>query len=452
MAAFLFQKQRVNFLIAKKIVHVTAISITAISPYYVPADILIWIALLLTLINFILTYLGLFEKLNTRKNWGVFYFSASFTLLIYFFPDQPDLVFYPMIILALADGFAAIIGSKFGKHKYSLRGEVKSIEGSIVFFLVTVFCFLAIPTFFSFAELNISLPSALFISLFLTILEAQAIKERDNFWIPLAALYWLLLGNSFFDFQYVVLTVSFTLIVYAIYKFKWLSASGALTTWLLGCILVVSPKPVWVVPALVFLALGSIISKLPQMDKQKSEGGRNGQQVFCNGGIYTLLIGWYFISGDLVFLLAGMASITVAMSDTASSELGRRYGTSTLNILNFKKVPPGLSGGITFIGTVSGLIFAAAMAGLPFLILTEYTLQNFLIVFAAGFIGNIADSLIGAIFQIKYRPDANTAWSDMPVGKGKNETKGIEWITNNTVNLLATTVGAIIVFLVLNLF
>lgn len=461
IAAFLFQKKRVNFLIAKKIVHVSAISITAISPYYVAADILIWIALVLTVTNFILTYSGLFQKLNNnRKNWGVFYFSASFTLLIYLFPNQPDLVFYPMIISALADGFAAIIGSKFGKHKYSLSGDVKSIEGSVVFFLFSAFCLVAIPKLLPFVEGAISIQAAIFISLFLTLLEAQSQKERDNFWIPLGALYWLLLDTAFIDFYYGILAGLFSLAVYAIYKFRWLSAGGAVTTWLLGCILVVSPAAVWVVPAFVFLAIGSIISKLPQtegqaegmMDKQKSEASRTGQQVFCNGGVYTLLLGWYFITSDVVFLLAGMAAISAAMSDTASSELGRRYGKRTINILDFKKVPAGLSGGITIVGTVSGLVFATAMAGLPFFILPEYTVQMFLIVFVAGFIGNIADSLIGAVFQIKYRPDPESPWSDTPVGERKNQTKGIEWITNNTVNLLATAIAGIIGFLGLNFF
>lgn len=451
IATFLFQKKRVNFLIAKKIVHITAISITGISPYYVPADILIWIALSLTLINLILTYLGLFQKLNNnRKNWGVFYFSASFTLLVYLFPNQPELVFYPMVILAFADGFAAIIGSTFGKHKFAFSGELKSIEGSVVFFLFSVFCLIALPKLLPFMELSITIQTAIFISLFLTLLEAQSIKERDNFWVPLGALYWLLIDTSFFDFQDIMLTGLFSYVVYAIYKLRWLSAGGAVTTWLLGCILLVSSASVWVVPALVFLALGSIISKLPQIDKSKSSLGRTGQQVFCNGGVYTLFLGSYFISSDLVFLLAGMASITAAMSDTASSELGRRYGATTINILNFQKVPAGLSGGITFVGTVAGLIFAAAMAGLPFLILAEYSIQMFLIVFTAGFIGNIADSFIGATFQIKYRPDSCSPWSDTPVGKGKNQTKGIEWITNNTVNLLATATAGIIGFLGFN--
>ena len=462
VAAFLFRKGNVNFLIAKKIVHLTAISITAISPYYVSAEILLWTALILTLINLTLTYFGLFQKLNNnRKNWGVFYFSASFTLLIYLFPNQPDLVFYPMIILALADGFAAVIGSKFGKNKYSLNGDVKSIEGSVVFFLFSLFSFIVAPKLLHFVELAVPIQSALFISVFLTLLEAQSRKERDNFWVPLAVLYWLLLGTSFIDFYYGALAGLFSLVVYFIYKFRWLSAGGSVTTWLLGCILLISPNPVWVIPALVFLILGSVVSKLPQtegqaegmMDRLKSdEGGRTSQQVFCNGGIYTVLLGGYFISSDVVFLIAGMAAITTALSDTASSELGRRYGKSTISILNFKKIPSGVSGGISMAGTVSGLIFAAAMAGLPFLILPEYTVQMFVIVLIAGFLGNIADSFIGAIFQVKYRPNPNSPWTDTPVGKGRNQTKGIEWITNNAVNLLATATAGIIGFLGFSLF
>lgn len=460
IAALLFQKKKVSFLIAKKIVHIAAISIAAISPYYVPVDLLVVIALILTLINLIFTYLGSFQKLNNnRKTWGVFYFSAVFTLLIYLFPNNPDFVFYPMIILALADGFAAIIGSKFGKHKYALSGDVKSIEGSVVFFLFSLLSIIVAPKLLPFVELVIPIQSALFISLFLALLEAQSRKERDNFWIPVAVLYWLLLDTSFIDLYYGTLAGLFSLAVYGIYKFRWLSAGGSVTTWLLGCVLLIFPNPVWIIPALVFLILGSVVSKLPQtegqgegiLDKLKSdEGGRTGKQVFCNGGIYTLFLALFFLTSDVIFLIAGMAAITTALSDTASSEIGRRYGKSTISILNFKKIPAGVSGGISEVGTVSGLIFAGAMAGLPFLILSEYTIQMFIIVCAAGFIGNIADSLIGAIFQIKYRPDPKSLWSDEPVGDGINQTRGIAWITNNTVNLLATATAGIMGILGMN--
>lgn len=462
IASFLFLKKRVSFLIAKKSVHITAISICAVSPYYVPSDILLLIAFSLTVINLIFTYFGLFRELNNnRRTWGVFYFSTIFTLLIYLFPNNPDFVFYPMIILALADGFAAIIGSSMGKHKYSLSGDVKSIEGSIVFFLFSVICIILAPKLLPVVALVVPIESALFISVFLTLLEAQSRKERDNFWIPLAALYWLLIDTSFIDLYYGGLIGLFSLVIYVIYKFRWLSAGGSVTTWLLGCILLISPNLVWVIPALVFLILGSAVSKLPQMDGQTEgmmdklrtdSGGRTGQQVFCNGGIYTFLLGGYFISSDVVFLIAGMAAITTALSDTASSELGRRYGKATINVLNFKKIPAGVSGGISMVGTVAGLIFAGAMAGLPFLILPEYTIQMFVIVLVAGFMGNIADSFIGAIFQIKYRANPNSPWTDIPVGKERNQTKGIEWISNNTVNLMATATAGIIAFLGFSLF
>lgn len=36
--------------------------------------------------------------------------------------------------MSYGDGFASLIGQRFGKHKYNLVGDIKSIEGSLAMF------------------------------------------------------------------------------------------------------------------------------------------------------------------------------------------------------------------------------------------------------------------------------------------------------------------------------
>lgn len=67
----------------------------------------------------------------------LFYFTLPFTLLIYF-PYmcsgkwQPDIIFFPFLLVWFNDTFAYLFGSKFGKHKLFPRiSPKKSWEGSI---------------------------------------------------------------------------------------------------------------------------------------------------------------------------------------------------------------------------------------------------------------------------------------------------------------------------------
>lgn len=67
----------------------------------------------------------------------LFYFTLPFTLLIYF-PYmctgewQPDIIFFPFLLVWFNDTFAYLFGSKFGKHKLFPRiSPKKSWEGAI---------------------------------------------------------------------------------------------------------------------------------------------------------------------------------------------------------------------------------------------------------------------------------------------------------------------------------
>ena len=93
------------------------------------------------------------------------------------------------------------------------------------------------------------------------------------------------------------------------------------------------------------------------------------------------------------------AAFSSATADTLSSELGSLYGRKFYNILSFKKDTRGLDGVISVEGTLFGVIGSMLIA-------VVYSAgfgwgENFFLIIIAGTIGNLADSLLGALWERK---------------------------------------------------
>jgi phytol kinase len=68
-----------------------------------------------------------------RKSFGTFFYSVSIGVLVacFWFLQQPHYAALGILVMAWGDGLAALIGQRFGKHKYNLFGKQKSWEGSL---------------------------------------------------------------------------------------------------------------------------------------------------------------------------------------------------------------------------------------------------------------------------------------------------------------------------------
>lgn len=127
----------------------------------------------------------MFERYEDVSRWtiGQFLYPLSLMLVVLFFDDL--LIYsFSVLMLALADGFAAVIGKPFGKKIYYVPGGKKSYVGSATFFLIalTLMClFLIIET----EAGNIALIPAVVYALFLTIVEGGIAGGFDNLAVPL---------------------------------------------------------------------------------------------------------------------------------------------------------------------------------------------------------------------------------------------------------------------------
>ncbi|MGH7302651.1 MAG: diacylglycerol/polyprenol kinase family protein [Candidatus Rokuibacteriota bacterium] len=89
-----------------------------------------------------------------------------------------------LLPLMLADPAAALVGRRWGRHRYRIPGGVKSLEGSVAFFAIAFLC--VAGALVGAGELP-SLATVAAFALFLTVVEALAARGLDNLLVPLSA-------------------------------------------------------------------------------------------------------------------------------------------------------------------------------------------------------------------------------------------------------------------------
>jgi uncharacterized protein (TIGR00297 family) len=195
---------------------------------------------------------------------------------------------------------------------------------------------------------------------------------------------------------------------------------------------------------LYLLKLNSL-RRVVQLQHFEKSGTRDHMQVIANGGLGGLLVILNLIYPSELFYFVYVSSMAAVCADTWATEIGTLRKTKTYNILNFKPVEQGVSGGISVIGTLGGLAGALIIA-LSALAWVKFNLINyFLFVVLAGMIGSIFDSFLGATIQAQYECKICGKITEKIIHCNKDTVhiKGFNWLNNDFVNLFAGISGGI---------
>ncbi|MBE7385361.1 MAG: TIGR00297 family protein [Leptolyngbya sp. SIO1E4] len=187
---------------------------------------------------------------------------------------------------------------------------------------------------------------------------------------------------------------------------------------------------------MLYFLIGSGVTRIGMAEKEaagiaeKRSGARGPENVWgsaltatvCALGVAIVSSGVFPLSATWIPLLylGYVASFSTKLSDTTASEVGKAYGKRTFLITTLQPVAPGTEGAISLEGTLAGILGSAVIAGSAWG-MGVITGVGVLVCLVAAFIATNFESVIGATLQ-----------------------ESVPWLTNELVNIVNTTVGALV--------
>ncbi len=226
----------------------------------------------------------------------------------------------------------------------------------------------------------------------------------------------------------------------AAYRTKQLTVSGSIGAFLMGMGSLWCGGFVALSLYLFFVISAAFIGKLSKKARgvqkiQKKGGTRDIAQVFANGGPALAAIILSYITGSHVYIVIFCACLAEAIADTWAGDIGVLSERPPVSILTFQPMPKGLSGAVSFLGTLAGLL-ATVLYAIFYRAFYEGSLSLALIVSLTGFAGCLIDSVLGITVQAHYLDEEGklTEKEKDALGNRRVLKRGIRFFDNDMVN------------------
>ncbi|WP_044304448.1 diacylglycerol/polyprenol kinase family protein [Richelia intracellularis] len=131
-----------NSEVIRKIVHIGTGHVILIAWWLnIPSGVGITASICACIVTLLSYKLPIIPGINSvgRKSLGTFFYAASIGILITYFwhLHEPQYAVLGVMVMTWGDGLAALVGQRFGKHKYKTLGREKSWEGSLAMCLTS---------------------------------------------------------------------------------------------------------------------------------------------------------------------------------------------------------------------------------------------------------------------------------------------------------------------------
>ena len=279
-----------------------------------------------------------------------------------------------------------------------------------------------------------------------------------------------LCGGRWMGWQVLGAYLAAGVVAYLGFRAGALSASGAVAACLVGGTIFGFGGVGWAILLALFFISSSALSFFKARDSRKIKaaetfekgGRRDAAQVFANGGVaalIALLAGvavypFIDLAGNpyLPFLFGAYAgALAAATADTWATEIGVLSRTAPRMITTGRVAEAGTSGAVTWIGSIAsiaGALFiglAAALLAVIFGPSQDISLGLMVAALTGGVAGSLADSLLGATVQATYWCPRCQKATESHMHRCGTETqirRGLAFVNNDLVNLMATVAGA----------
>lgn len=229
-----------------------------------------------------------------------------------------------------------------------------------------------------------------------------------------------------------------------------LSNTGAIAAWGVGALAVAAGWG-WAALLIAWFVASSLLTRLGAAAKQVNSAGalppataRNAWQVLANGALFSVGALAHTVSGNPMWGVAALGALAAAAADTWATELGMLWGGTPRGILTGRPVDAGMSGGVTALGFAGSLAGGLAV-GAAGVTLVGGGLALALWLALAGVVGALGDSVLGATLQTRRWCASCARVTEREIhscGARTEIRSGLRWMTNDTVNVLCTLLGA----------
>lgn len=389
---------------------------------------------------------GVFDGTRSRDYGLVGFAAGALVAVLAFWPDRVAIA-AGVVVLGLADAGAALVGDRYGRHRVEAGGGVRSLEGSVAFVVIAfavswVFCR------FGF-ELNtfMAVSVSLFVAMTTAAVELLVLPAADNLLItPWVALLLHVARELSTDdaLRWLAAVVFGCAIVPFMLRMRWLDLPGALSGGLIAGVAVGLGGWAWIIPAALFFSLTSLLTAY--RSPVRTGGMRTMSQVAVNAGLPVLVpvIGYAF-TRDPLWYAVSIGGIAAGIADSWASEIGRFSSREPLSLRTWARVPKGTSGAVSPLGSGATVLGALAVGAFGALF---GGLAMVPVGLAAGVVGSLVDTLIGATVQARFvcATCGATVEDGLHCGAPTQPSTGWRWMGNDAVNACANVAGMAVGF------
>ncbi len=435
----------------RKILHISTFAVYPLAELFFGRSSIhfVIVSAIFTVLTLIMHFSNVFQAVDGRKKRypGMFYYAVALLItsaLSYFFTELGKYFGIGFIALAFGDGFATLVGIRFGKR---IIYREKTLEG---FFACIVFTALPMMIYNMICGNFIPIPHIILLSVLSAIVELIDFG-LDNLSLPITTFFAAYLMDAV-ENAAVALAI-FTAVFIVAFFSRLISYYGALLSALIGSMFYFYggiSGVVFVVACYAVMISVSFVGKILKNDLSsvvKKTRSKDLVEIFVNGAGSLLSLLLYACTEFYGFYVMALISLSAGFIDSLASDVGTLSRKMPYDIFNKCVVTKGMSGGITMLGTLASLvgavIFATAITficGLP-----HYAI---VLISAVSYAGCITDTVIGALFQAKYRCSvcgSNTEREEH-CGVPTKLVSGLAFINNDTVNFISNTIVFLLSF------